>query len=385
MFFDRLVHQGLRDGGIVDFAVPVAAVTDEVDNDVGAEAIAIIDGESRDANDCVNVFGVYVEDRNRLTAGKLGREARGVLFTRAGGESEQVVDDDVNGAADGVACEIRVVDGLGQNTLACEGGVAVNEERQEFLCSIGASAVVLGARAAHGHRIDGFKMARVGNEVDVNLRAALGRVLAGGADVIFDVSAAEYAARIDVFKLSKNFFGLTLGDVNDHVEAPAVAHAEDEFLRAELTGGVEKLVHQGKKRRVAFEREAFVAEIARLKDLLKQFGPDQVVENALLIDGGGSRLHVIGEPAAALRIGNVGELDADAAAINASRFLRDFALGGQFRMRLGRRNPRGSSFASTYPQRRNSSKMRSRSPGASRSPVELESMDCWEVVFAILY
>ena len=40
----------------------------------------------------------------------------------------------------------------------------------------------------HGHRIDGFKMARVGNEVDVNLRAALGRVLAGGADVIFDVS-----------------------------------------------------------------------------------------------------------------------------------------------------------------------------------------------------
>jgi hypothetical protein len=31
-------------------------------------------------------------------------------------------------------------------------------------------------------------MARVGNEVDVNLRAALGRVLAGGADVIFDVS-----------------------------------------------------------------------------------------------------------------------------------------------------------------------------------------------------
>ena len=113
-----------------------------------------------------------------------------------------------------------------------------------------------------------------------------------------------------------------------------MAHAEDEFLRAELTGGVEKLVHQGKKRRVAFEREAFVAEIARLKDLLKQFGPDQVVENALLIDGGGRRLHVIGEPAAALRIGNVGELDADAAAINASRFLRDFALGGQFRMRL---------------------------------------------------
>src|SRR6185369_293672 len=166
-----------------------------------------------------------------------------MFFARTGGESEQVVDDDVNGAADRVACEIRVVDGLGQNTLACEGGVAVNEERQEFLCSVGASAVVLGACAANGYRVDGFKMARVGNQVDVNLRAALRFVLAGGADVIFHISAAQHAAGIDVFKLGEYFFGLTLCDVNDHVKATAMAHAEDQFLRAELTGGVEKLVH----------------------------------------------------------------------------------------------------------------------------------------------
>ena len=116
----------------------------------------------------------------------------------------------MNRAADRVACEIGVVDGLGHNTLACEGGVAVNEERQDISLAVGASAVLLGACAADGYRVDGFQMARVRHQVDVNLRAALRDVLAGRADVIFHIAAAQHAARIDIFKLGEYFFGRTL-------------------------------------------------------------------------------------------------------------------------------------------------------------------------------
>ena len=41
-----------------------------------------------------------------------------------------------------------------------------------------------------------------------------------------------------------------------------------------------------------------------------------------------------GDPAAAFRIGDVHELDADGAAINAPGLLRDFAFGRQFGVRL---------------------------------------------------
>ena len=37
MLFDFLVEQRLGDGGVVDFAVTVAAVADQIDDNVGAE------------------------------------------------------------------------------------------------------------------------------------------------------------------------------------------------------------------------------------------------------------------------------------------------------------------------------------------------------------
>jgi hypothetical protein len=60
--------------------VAVAAVADEVDDHVGAELVAVFGGEAGDADDGVGVFGVDVEDGNRLAARDAGGEARGVFF-----------------------------------------------------------------------------------------------------------------------------------------------------------------------------------------------------------------------------------------------------------------------------------------------------------------
>ena len=62
------------------------------------------------------------------------RSAGGMLF-RAGGEADQVVDDDVHRAADRVAGEVGVVQRLGENALAGEGGVAVHHDRKLLLAS----------------------------------------------------------------------------------------------------------------------------------------------------------------------------------------------------------------------------------------------------------
>ena len=44
MLFDLFVEQRLGDGGIVDFAVAVTAVADEVDDHVSAELVAVFGG-----------------------------------------------------------------------------------------------------------------------------------------------------------------------------------------------------------------------------------------------------------------------------------------------------------------------------------------------------
>ena len=161
MLFDLFVEQGLGDGGIVDFAVTVAAVADQVDDHVGAELIAVFGGDAGYADDGVDIFAVDVEDGNGLAARDAGGEAGGVLFEIAGGESEKIVDDYVNGAADGVAGKVGVVHGLGEDALSGESGVAVDKQREIFFASAFAGAVLFGAGAADCDGIDGFEVAGV--------------------------------------------------------------------------------------------------------------------------------------------------------------------------------------------------------------------------------
>ena len=62
MILDFGVAQRLGDGGVVDFTVAVAAVTDEVDDHIGVEGVAVFDGQRGDTHDGVGVFRVHVED-----------------------------------------------------------------------------------------------------------------------------------------------------------------------------------------------------------------------------------------------------------------------------------------------------------------------------------
>ncbi len=71
-----------------------------------------------------------------------------------------------------------------------------------------------------------------------------------------------------------------------------------------------------------------------LHDLFEYVGTHQQVEDALLLDGSGLGLHVFLDPAAAFAIGDVHELDADGAGVDAAGFAGELAFDLQFRLRL---------------------------------------------------
>ena len=135
-------------------------------------SVAVFGSDAGYADDGIDVFGVDVEDRDRLAASDAGGEARRMFFGVAGREAEKIVNDYVNRAADGVAREVGVVHGLGENTLSGECGVAVDEKRKIFFAAAFAGAILLGTGAADGHGVDSFEVARIRDEVDVNVAAA---------------------------------------------------------------------------------------------------------------------------------------------------------------------------------------------------------------------
>ena len=182
MILDAFVQSRLRDGGIVHFAVAVAAIANQVHDDVAAESGAIVRGDLPDANDGVWIFGVHVENRNGLALGDIGGESRGVLLHRPRGEADQIVDDDVNRAADGVGLEVGEIQRFRQNSLARKRGVAVHHDGNNFVGVEARRAAgiagLLCARAAHSDRIDGFQMAGIRNQVNVDFFAVRGDVSA---------------------------------------------------------------------------------------------------------------------------------------------------------------------------------------------------------------
>ncbi len=171
--------------------------------------------------------------------------------------------------------------------------------------------------------------------MDVNLRAAASDVLAGCAHVIFNVAAAQHAARIDVFESGKHFFRRTPGHLHNHIQAAAMAHPHYEFRQTLLAGAFKDFINQRNERGNALQRKTLVAQIALLQHLLEEFGSNQQVERPLLVHRRLRRFQALLNPAATRRIGDVHELHSNRSAIHATGLLGELAFGRQIRVRHG--------------------------------------------------
>ena len=126
---DLLVHQRLGEPRLVPFVVAVAAVADQVDQEVPLEPRAIGERQPRRLDAGLRVVGVDVDDRDLEAARQPARVRRAERILGGGGEPELVVGDDVDRAAGRVAGQPAQVQRLGDHALARERRVAVDQDR----------------------------------------------------------------------------------------------------------------------------------------------------------------------------------------------------------------------------------------------------------------
>ena len=80
MLFDRFVDAWLGYGRIIDLAVPVAPIADQINHDIAAEGVAIFDCQSPHAQNGIHILAIHMENRNALSSRKLSCETRGMEF-----------------------------------------------------------------------------------------------------------------------------------------------------------------------------------------------------------------------------------------------------------------------------------------------------------------
>ena len=217
MGFDFPVAQRLGNRGIVNLTVPMPAIADEIDHDGRAECVAIIKRDPAHPNDALKILGIDVENRDGQALGDIGRKPRGVAVARSGGKTNQIVHDDVHGTADVVTGQLRHIQGLRPDTLPGEGRIAVHGNFEHLLAPLRPAPLLLGARAAHGDRIDGFQVAGIGNQMHLDLMSVGGKEIACGAHVVLHIAATQNAARVDILEAGENFGGRAAHDVHHHV------------------------------------------------------------------------------------------------------------------------------------------------------------------------
>ena len=179
---DRLIHGGLGEARFVDFVMAVAAIADEVDQDIAMEAGAVIGSEARGAPHRIRVVAVHVDDRRLDHLRDVGAVARRAPLAGGGGEAELVVDDHVDGASDAIGVEPRHLHQLRDDALAGEARIRVDQKRQHGLDT---QPRLFRPGAPERHAADHFEMRGMRRERDMQAapadlpRAAMAEMIGG--------------------------------------------------------------------------------------------------------------------------------------------------------------------------------------------------------------
>src|SRR5262245_60257056 len=105
MLRNDLIERWLREGRFVALVVAVAAIADKIDQKVEFEAMPVRPRQASRFDAGNRIVGVDMHDRDLEPARQSARVTGAVRLFWRGGETEQIVGDDVNHPADLITVE----------------------------------------------------------------------------------------------------------------------------------------------------------------------------------------------------------------------------------------------------------------------------------------
>ena len=297
------------------------AVADQVDEDVLAVAVTVLNSQLADPDDSLRVVTVDVEDRAAVCLGDVGCVVGGATGVRRSGEANLVVHHDVDGTADLVTTQGHEVQGLLDNAQAGEGCVTVQQQRHDGVALFALVDLVLACTSKTlNDRVDGLEVGRVRSQGDVNLALAEHLdVTASSTQVVLDVTRTADLCRVDVaFELGEDLAQWLADDVCEHIQSTAVWHTDDDLIQVSTSSGVNGGVHQRNQRLCALKGEALLTDVLGLQEVLECLGGVQLLQDVLLLSVGRLRLAALKalfQPLALFAVENVSVLGTDLEAV----------------------------------------------------------------------
>ena len=306
----------LRVRRLVGLIVPPAAVANEVDEEILLEARPIVEREPDDRDARLGVVRVHVDDRHLEALREVARIVRRAPIARIGREADLIVHDDVQRAAGPVSAEVREIECLGDHPFTGEGRVPVHEHREHPRFIAAAGGALQRARRPLEHGIHELEMTRIRHERDRHI-AARRRAHGVRAEVVLHVAGVARRLRAVLpVELLKNVGGRLLEHVREHIDAPAVRHADHDILGARRRRARDRGVEHRDEGVGPLDGEALVPLVGPAEETLETVDVRQSTEQCELLfirERAPHRapLHLLAEPGALLFLFDVLELEAD--------------------------------------------------------------------------
>ena len=319
MLGDGFVHQRLGQGRVVALVVAEFAVADYVDYHIFFEQAAILQGSLNNVAHSFRIIAVHMEYRRFDHFGDVGAVNGGAGVAGVGsGKADLVVDNQVDGAAGGVAAGFRHIESCLVHAQADKGGVAVNQHRQNLGAAVAAAAALFGAGGAFNHGIDDFQMRGVERQRNVH-RAVGGGDVGTEAHVVFHVAAGQADGRA-AFKFGEQVGGFFAQGIDQHVQAAAVRHTDDDFFHAVFAGILDQVVQADNRAFAAFHAEAFLADIFGVQVAFQCFDGGNLLQDVaffLFAEAGGGLVafEIVANPVALLAVVDVHVFHTNVAAV----------------------------------------------------------------------
>ena len=219
---------------LVALVVAEAAIAEHVDDDGLVELLPELGRDLGGEDDRFRIVAVHVEDRRLDHLRDVGRIGRGAREARIGREADLVVDDEVDRAAGAVALQARQAEAFGDDALAGEGRIAMDQQRHHRASAPTTSPmlVLLGAHLAEHDGIDDLEMRRVGGQRQVDVVAVERRGRDEAPRWYFtspEPSTSSGAKEPPLNSWKSARCGLPITCV-EHVQAAAMGHAEHDLL-----------------------------------------------------------------------------------------------------------------------------------------------------------
>ncbi len=134
---DTPIHLRLGHHRLIGLVVALASIADQVDDHIILEGQAIIEGQTGDEQNRIRVVSVDVKNGRLDQLGDLcAIQGRTRLLRMAGGEPDLIVDHHMDGATRAIGRRLGKIQGLGNHALTDEGGIAMDDHRQNQITAL---------------------------------------------------------------------------------------------------------------------------------------------------------------------------------------------------------------------------------------------------------